>query len=265
MRQNEGTPVHDPTVPNVARMYDFMLGGKDNYAADREAAQQVLEQIPHSAQACKQNRDFLGRAVTYLAGQGITQFIDIGSGLPTQDNVHTIAKRANPDARVIYVDYDPVVVAHAGALLAKGSPGVAIIHADLRDPGPIIAGAATVLDLRQPVAVLLFAILHFLTDNDDQPYDVVKALTRHLAPCSALAISHITGDDTPDDRAAAAEKVYQQASAPAVPRTQEGILRFFDGLTLVPPGLTDINHWPTEALTPASPTVFYGGVARKPS
>ena len=125
-------------------------------------------------------------------------------------------------------------------------------------------GAATVLDIRQPVAVLLFAILHFLTD-DDGPYDVVKALTRELVPGSALAISHTTGDDTPEDRAAAAEKVYQQASAPAVPRTRDDILRFFDGLTLVPPGLTDINHWPTEAATPAVPTVFYGGVALKPS
>lgn len=263
MRQNQGTPAHDPTVPNVARIYDFMLGGKDNYAADREAAQQLLEQIPHSAQACKQNRDFLGRAVTYLADRGISQFIDIGSGLPTRANVHTIAKRANPDAKIVYVDYDPVVIAHADALLAKGSPGVAAIHADLRDPAPILAGTATLLDLRQPVAVLLFAILHFLTD-DDQPYDAVQALTRELAPGSALALSHITGDDTPEDRAAAAEKVYQQASAPAVPRTQDDILRFFNGLTLAPPGLTDINHWPTEAATPAAPTVFYGGVALKP-
>jgi len=265
MTQGAGPPTgFDPSLPNVARIYDYMLGGKDNYAVDRAAARQVLEQIPHSQAACRQNREFLGRVVRYLAeAQGITQFLDIGSGLPTRDNVHQTAQHHNPAAAVAYVDYDPVVTAHARALLASGSPLVGVVQADIRDPGAVLAGAGELLDLTRPVAVLMFAILHFLTD-DDHPRQIVKALTRELAPGSALAVSHITGDATPQDKALAAEKVYQQASAPAVPRTRAEILRFFDGLQLRPPGLTDINHWPAQACAPGAPLVFYGGLARKP-
>jgi len=265
MTQNAGPPTGaDPSIPNVARIYDYMLGGKDNYAADRAAARQVLEQIPHSRQACRQNRAFLGRVVTYLAGsQGITQFLDIGSGLPTRDNVHQIAQHHNGRAVTAYVDYDPVVAAHARALLERGTPGVTVVQADTRDPAAVLTGAAELLDLTRPVAVLMFAILHFLTD-DDQPHDIVKALTRELAPGSALAVSHITADATPEEQALAAEKVYQQATAPAVPRTHAEILRFFNGLQLAEPGLIDINHWPTRASTPAAPLTFYGGLARKP-
>jgi len=265
MTQNAGPPTGpDPSIPNVARIYDYMLGGKDNYAIDRAAAQQVLEQIPHSRQACQQNRAFLGRVVTYLAAsQGISQFLDIGSGLPTRDNVHQIAQHHNPRAVTAYVDYDPVVAAHARALTAKGTPGVTVVQADIRDTAAVLAGAAELLDFTRPVAVLMFAILHFLTD-DDQPHDIVKALTGELAPGSALAVSHITGDATAEEQALAAEKVYQQATAPAVPRTRDDILRFFDGLKLRPPGLTDINQWPVPADGPAAPLTFYGGLAVKP-
>jgi SAM-dependent methyltransferase len=263
MTQNAGPVPFDPSVPNVARIYDFMLGGKDNYAADRLAAEQVLREIPHSELACRQNRAFLGRVVRYLAeAQGITQFLDIGSGLPTRDNVHQIVQQHNPGARVVYADYDPIVATHARALLADESSGVTVVQADVRDQAAILAGAGELIDFTKPVAVLLFAVLHFLTD-DDQPYEVVRTLADALAPGSALAISHITGDATPQDKALAAEKVYQQASAPAVPRTREDILRFFDGLQLIEPGLTDINQWPAQALSPSAPLVFYGGLARK--
>jgi O-methyltransferase involved in polyketide biosynthesis len=252
----------DMSVPNVARIYDFMLGGKDNFAADRQAAERVMREIPHSALACRQNRDFLGRAVRVLADRGIRQFIDIGSGLPTRDNVHQIVQRAYPGARVAYVDYDHIVVAHARALLEKGSPGVLVLQGDVREPGKIISDAKGLIDFSEPVAVLLFAILHFLTDADD-PHAIVASLAGHLAPGSAVAISHLTGEGTEPDKGLAAQQVYQGASAPAVPRSREDITQFFDGLELIDPGMTDINLWPARSLEPATPLTFYGGVARK--
>ena len=252
----------DMRVPNVARIYDFMLGGKDNFAADRDAAERVMREIPHSALACRQNRDFLGRAVRVLAERGIRQFLDIGSGLPTRDNVHQIVQRADPGARVVYVDYDHIVVAHARALLEKGSPGVLVLQGDVREPGKIISDAKGLIDFSEPVAVLLFAILHFLTDADD-PHAVVASLAGHLAPGSAVGISHLTGEGTEPDRGFAAQEVYQGASAPAVPRSREDITRLFDGLDLIDPGVTDINRWPARSLEPAAPLTFYGGVGWK--
>jgi O-methyltransferase involved in polyketide biosynthesis len=253
----------DTSVPNVARIYDFLLGGKDNYQADRDAANMVLREIPHSALACRQNRDFLARAVCVLAGAGIRQFLDIGSGLPTRSNVHEIAQAAAPGSRVVYVDYDPIVVAHARALLEKGSRGVMVVQGDLRDPEKVIGDARDLIDFSQPAAVLLFAILHFLTD-DEQPRQVVRSLTEALAPGSALAVSHITGEGIEPDKGLAAQKVYRGASAPAVPRSLAGITRFFDGLDVMAPGVTDINVWPSKAIGPPTPLTFYGGVASKP-
>jgi O-methyltransferase involved in polyketide biosynthesis len=259
-------PEFDPSIPNVARIYDFMLGGKDNFTADRAAAERVVEQVPHSALACRQNRDFLGRVVRSLADAGIRQFLDIGSGLPTRSNVHEIAQAAAPASRVVYVDYDPVVIGHARALLASGADGVMVVEGDLRDPGKIIGEAQGLLDFSEPVAVLLFAILHFLTD-DDQPCEIVRRLTEPLAPSSALSVSHITADGTDPERSQAAQEVYQGASARAIPRSREGITRFFDGLDLLKPGVVDINHWPVKAAAPAAPVApltFYGGTATKP-
>jgi hypothetical protein len=252
----------DTTTPNVARIYDFLLGGKDNYAADRAAAERVLREIPHSAVAAQQNRAFLGRAVRLLADSGIRQFLDIGSGLPTRSNVHEIAQRAVPKSRVVYVDYDSVVVGHARALLEKGSPGVSVVVGDLRDPGKVIRDTEGLLDFREPVAVLLFAILHFLRD-DDKPHEVVRTLADALAAGGALAVSHITGEGTALEKNLAAQQVYQGASAPVVPRSREEVTCFFDGLELMEPGVADINLWPVKAAEPDTPLSFYGGVAWK--
>jgi hypothetical protein len=166
--QADGPPF-DVTVPNAARIYDFMLGGKDNFHADRDAAARLLKVLPGSARACRDSRQFLQRAVRYLARAGIRQFIDIGSGLPTAGNVHQVAHEADPDARVAYADYDPIVLAHAKALLAT-SPAVTVIDGDLRKPGDILAhpGLTRLIDFRQPVAVLLAAVLHFMADDEHQ-------------------------------------------------------------------------------------------------
>ena len=253
----------DTSVPNVARIYDFLLDGKDNYQADRDAAGMVLREIPNSALACRQNRDFLARVVRVLAGAGIRQFLDIGSGLPTRSNVHEIAQAAAPGSRVVYVDYDPVVVAHARALLEKGSPGVMVVHGDLRDPEMINGCAQNLIDFSQPAAVLLCAILHFLTD-DEKPHQVLRSLTEALAPGSALALSHITDEGIEPDKGLAVQKIYQGASAPAVPRSLAVVTQFFDGLHVMAPGVTNINFWPAKATGPRTPLTFYGGVAGKP-
>jgi O-methyltransferase involved in polyketide biosynthesis len=222
-----------------------------------------MREVPHSALACRQNRDFLSRVVRALAGEGIRQFLDIGSGLPTKSNVHQIAQEADPGARVVYADYDHVVVTHARALLEKGAPGVLVVEGDLRDPEKIISGAQGLLDFSEPVAVLLLAVLHFLT-NAEQPHAVVRSLTEALAAGSALAVSHLTGEGTEPGKGLAAQEVYQRASAPAVPRSLGDISRFFDGLELTSPGVTDINLWPARSLGPAAPLTLYGGTARKP-
>jgi hypothetical protein len=253
----------DIGTPNVARIYDFLLGGKDNFAADRDAADKVMQEIPHSALACRQNRDFLERVVHYLAAeQGIRQFLDIGSGLPTGRNVHEIAQAIFPKSRVVYVDYDSIVVTHARALLESGAPLVLVLEGDLRNPRNIVHDAQGLIDFSKPVAVLLFAILHFLTDAEE-PHEVVGSLTETLAPGSAVAISHITGEGIESDKVLAAQKIYQGASAPAIPRSRQNIVRFFDGLELTDPGVTDINLWPGRSPGPEAPLTFYGGVALK--
>ena len=254
----------DVRTPNVARIYDFLLGGKDNYQADRDAAERVLQLIPRSAEACRENRDFLGRVVRHLAAEhGIRQFLDIGSGLPSAGNVHQVAQQAAPGSRVVYVDYDRLVATHARALLQDSAGGVLVVEADAREPERIIAAAKGLLDFDEPVAVLLLAVLHFLVDEDD-PYGIVRALTAPLVPGSVVAVSHITGDATPLERSEAAQQVYAGASAPAVPRPLEAVTRFFDGLDLMPPGVTDIRLWAEQAPRLEGPVTFYGGVGVKP-
>jgi O-methyltransferase involved in polyketide biosynthesis len=254
----------DISIPNVARIYDFLLGGKDNFAADREVAGKILQELPCAALACRQNREFLARVVQVLADSGVRQFLDIGSGLPAKDNVHEVAQAAAPGSRVVYVDYDNVVVSHAKALLESGSPGVAVVEADLRDPGKILEVAGGLIDFGEPVAVLMFAVLHFLTDAD-QPREVVRSLTEAIVPGSALALSHVTGDGIAPDASQAAQQVYHRASAPVVPRSRQDITGFFDGLCLVEPGVTDINLWPGKSPGPAAPLTLYGGLALKPA
>jgi hypothetical protein len=256
--------------PNVARMYDFMLGGKDNFEVDRAAVEALSRAWPHGPAVCRQNRAFLGRVVEYLAaGCKIRQFLDIGSGLPTADNVHEIAQRAAPGARVVYVDYDPVVVGHAQVLLAASSPDVVALRADMRDPGSLLRDRRLnqMLDFEEPVAVLMFAILHFVTDTG-QPHRIVRRFTDALPPGSALALSHITDEAVDPETRDAATMVYEKSSAPVVPRSRKQIAGFFDGLEMCHPGVVDISRWPEERSDFAgrAPLAMYGGVAlKKPS
>jgi SAM-dependent methyltransferase len=249
-------------APNAARVYDWLLGGKDNYDADRQAARRLLRAVPGARQAARDNRAFLARAVAVLAEQGITQFIDIGSGLPAAGPVHEIARETRPDARVAYVDHDPVVVAHARALLAD-APGLVAVQADLRDPGTLLADPALagLIDFGQPVAVLLVAVLHFLKDADD-PHGIVRAITARLAPGSYLAISHGTTDEVDVGAARAAQTAYQGASMPGVPRSRAEVERFFDGLDLLPPGVADVRSWGQPGAAPSGPVLFWGAVGR---
>jgi SAM-dependent methyltransferase len=250
----------DVSVPNVARIYDYLLGGKDNYAADRDAAEELRTVLPDVEVACRQNRAFHRRAVTYLAGEaGIGQFVDIGSGLPTASNTHQIARAARPGARVVYVDNDPVVVGHGRALLER-SPDVAVIDADLRDPGAIVTDRSLtkLVDFTQPVAFLLVAVLHFIPDEED-PCGIVEVLQSVMAPGSFLVISHVTQDDVSFEEYAAGVSVYEKSSAPVVPRRYNEVLRFFVGTDLIDPGLVNISRWRTDG----EPTrqLIYGGVA----
>ena len=256
----------DVTVPNVARIYDYILGGKDNFDADRAAAAQILAVIPGGSGPARMNRAFLGRVVHFLAAErGIRQFLDIGSGLPTASNVHEIAQAADPDARVVYVDSDPVVVLHAQAILEDRAKGVAAVRGDLRDPDGIIASPAVreLIDFSQPVAVLLFAVLHFVQDADD-PRALLARFADVMAPGSALALSHITDENIDEEAARAGRAVYQSASAPIMPRSRAQIEGLFDGLDLLPPGVVGISHWPGP--DPGGAALhFYGGVAVKPA
>jgi hypothetical protein len=260
-----GTPdTFDQGVPNAARIYDWLIGGKDNYAADRAAARRLVAVVPGAARAARDNRAFLGRAVRYLAGQGITQFIDIGSGLSAGRAVHEIAREAAPGARVAYVDHDPVVVAHARALLAD-SPLVTAVEADLRYPRRLLTTREIrdVIDLGQPVGVLLVAVLHFVADVD-RPHDIVRAITARLAPASYVALSHVTADYLTPEAAKAAEAAYDGASAPGVTRSRDDIERFLDGLEPVPPGVTDVAAW-RPGPAPAGPPLRADPATRRPA
>jgi hypothetical protein len=255
----------DPTVPNVARIYDWLLGGKDNFAADREAAARLLEAVPGAAVAARENRAFLNRAVRFLAAAaGVRQFLDIGAGLPTARAVHEIVHGLVPPPVVVYADNDPVVIRHADALIS-GRPGVAAIQADLRQPRALLDQVTwrDLIDLVRPVAVLLVAVLHFLEDTED-PWAIVNSLKDRMAPGSYLVISHVTADNITPQAARQARDAYQGASAPGVPRSQAQIARFFDGLDMVSPGLVNVPGWrPGEIGPPAGPALFYAGVGRK--
>ncbi|TDC89921.1 SAM-dependent methyltransferase [Actinomadura sp. 7K507] len=258
-------PGIDPSIPNVARMYDYVLGGKDNYAADRELAGHLIASIPDGVEALRGNRRFLGRAVAHVAEQGIDQFIDLGAGLPNQGNVHEIAQRVHPHARVVYVDIDPVVITHARALLAADDR-TAAIQADMRDPRAVLdsEAVARLIDFDRPVGVIFNAMLHFVTEDED-PAGIVAAFTDVIAPGSHLVISHSTVDDRPADLVEIIESAYENASAPMVFRAYDGVLRLFNGLTLVEPGLVKVNRWRADAAEAAASggAWVYGGVAVK--
>lgn len=258
-------PDFNPTVPNVAGVYDVLLGGKDNFAADRQAAARLLEAVPGAAVAARENRAFLGRAVWFLAEDaGIRQFLDLGAGLPTARAVHEIVAGAVPPLRVIYADNDPVVVRHAEALTGQ-APGVTAVQADLRQPRGLLSYLTWrhLIDLAQPVAVLLVAVLHFLEDHED-PWSVVNVLKDQVAPGSYFVISHVTADHLSPTAARCAREAYAGASAPAVARSREQIARFFGGLEMVSPGLVNVSEWRPAHIGPAPcPAVFYAGIGYK--
>ncbi|QBI54959.1 SAM-dependent methyltransferase [Streptomonospora litoralis] len=233
----------DTTVPSPARLYDYYLGGKNNYAVDRQMGDKLMEALPEVRQAAKVNRLFLGRAVEFLCEQGIDQFVDIGSGLPTQDPVHEVARRHHPRARVVYVDYDPVVRVHAEALLADEPELTGVVQADMRDPESLYTHRelASRIDLDRPVGLLMLAVLHFVTD-DQQPYALLRRHLEHLAPGSYVAITHGESDTSPD-RADVARDAYRSSSARLQPRSQEQIKAFFADLAPVPPGVVHAADW----------------------
>lgn len=250
-----------------ARMYDYLLGGKDHYPVDREAADSLLSQIPELRSMALANRAWLGRAVEYLARAGVDQFLDLGSGLPAQDPTHRVARSIIPGARVVYVDHDPLAAAHSRAMLTDDPAATAVVQADLRDPAAVLSHPETlrVLDLGKPIGVLMVAVLHFIRDSDD-PYGLVDTYVDAVAPGSYVAISHVESDTHPD-RARLLEQVYATSSAPGQARTHSRIAGFFDGLDLVAPGVCHVADWRRRSgdthWWPAQAWVL-GGVARIP-
>ncbi len=260
-------PEVDVDRANVARVYDALLGGTHNFAADRDVASALTAIEPGARDAARANRAFLGRAVRYLSAAGIRQFLDVGSGVPTLGNVHEIAQDADPDARVVYVDTDPVAIAHSKSILA-GNDRATIVHADLREPEKIIGhpDVTRLIDFDQPVALLVVAVLHFITD-EERPGDLVRRLGEALAPGSYLTISHGTLDGRSTQVMSAVEKLYSRASAPGCPRDRASIERFFDGFEMIEPGLVYLPVWhpdPTDVPfeNPAH-SWGYAGMARK--
>lgn len=256
----------DPTVPNVARMYDFMLGGKENYASDRAAVAKLTEIMPNLPVAARQNRQFLGRAVRFVASQGVTQFLDIGAGLPTQNSVHEVAQLVTPAARTVYVDNDPVVLTHARALLAD-SPQTAVVAGDLRDPSGIIADpeVTALIDFTEPVCVLLLAVLHFVPDAGN-PAGLVAAFRDAIAPGSYLVISHGTMDGAPPEIAARRDEgasVYNDATAQATMRDATQVATFLEGFSLADPGLVHVSDWRPPIAARHEFDVFLAAVGRK--
>jgi hypothetical protein len=256
----------DTSVAHPARVYDYWLGGKDNFAADREAAERVLAAAPGLRYRVRANRAFLGRATRYLAAEaGIRQFLDIGTGIPAASNTHEVAQRAAPDARVVYVDNDPIVLLHAQALLRSTPEGATdYLQADLRDPGTILDRAATLLDFGRPVAVMLLGVLHLVQDAQD-PWGIVAGLMAAMPAGSYLTISHPAIDIHHSQ--ANAQRVYnERVATPQTLRTREQVARFFTGLDLVEPGLVQVHQWrpgPND-FAPEGTVSAHGAVGRKP-
>ncbi len=256
----------DPSVPHPARVYDYWLGGKDHYAADREAAEEVMQRRPQVVAGARANRAFLARVVRYLVAEcGIRQFLDIGTGLPAPHSTHQVAQAIAPDSRIVYADNDPLVLVHARALLTSAPQGsCGYVEADLRDTAAVLAGAALTLDMTRPVAVLLLAVLHFLADTDD-PAGVVAALARQLASGSFVVISHLTGDFAPGPVTAGVEAYNALVPGPLVARSHARVSALFGGLPLVPPGVVPITEWRPAFASALSHTAdLYAGVARAP-
>ena len=258
----------DTTVSHSARIWNYWLGGTDNFAVDREAGDRVAEMLPIIVTQARADRAFLGRAVRHLAGQaGIRQFLDIGTGLPTADNTHQVAQRVAPEARIVYIDHDPLVLSHARTLLTSSPEGACdYIDADLREPDKILSGAARTLDFTRPVALLLLGVLHHIPDTD-QAQEIVRQLVAALVPGSFLAVNHSTSAVS---GAAMEEAVahWNQVGTPQLTlRSPEQIARFFDGLDLLEPGVVPCSQWRPD-ISPQTgqppPVDEFCGIARKP-
>ncbi|MDO3704562.1 SAM-dependent methyltransferase [Micromonospora sp. C28SCA-DRY-2] len=251
--------------PSVARMYDYYLGGSHNFAVDRAAAQAMVAAVPEAPLMAQANRAFLRRAVQFLTESGVRQFLDIGSGIPTVGNVHEIAQRIAPESRVVYVDVDPVAVAHSREIL-DGNDRTAVVQEDLRHPERILAhpDVRGLLDLSEPVAVLIVAVLHFVSD-DDRPAELLRTLRSALAPGSWLVLSQASADGREGDERAEAERVYRNTDNPLWIRSRAELTALFDGFQLVEPGVVWVPQWlpdSAESAEDAERAAFIGGVGR---
>jgi hypothetical protein len=257
--------VLDTSVAHIARMQNYWRGGKDNFAADRAAAEHAMAAYPDLVSSVRANQAFLARSVRYLAGEaGIRQFLDIGTGLPAAGSVHEIAQDVAPTCRVVYVDNDPIVLAHARALLASSPPGsTSYVDADVRDTSCVLEQAAAALDFSEPVAVILVSVLHMVEDHED-PHAIVARLMDAVPAGSFLVLTHIASDLEPEAMAEMARRVNQHVAQPTTPRDYATVARFFAGLELVPPGVVRVPEWrPSSAEAAASPSTQWGGVGRK--
>jgi len=256
----------DTSVAHVARVYNYWLGGKDNFAADRAAGEQAIRAFPEIGLSARSNRAFLARAVRFLAGEGgVRQFLDIGTGIPTANNIYEVAQSVAPAARIVYVDNDPVVLTHARALLTSDPAGATdYIDADLRDPRGILARAERLLDFGRPVALMLIAVLQHL-DEEDDPYRIVETLLESLPPGSYLAMSHPAKDINAEAMARMAESLNKMMAEKVTFRDNPAVAKFFDGLELVDPGMVQASKWrPASESEAASPAALWAGIARKP-
>ncbi len=254
----------DVSVAHPARVYDYWLGGKDNFTADRAAAERVLEAKPGIRDNVRANRRFLARAVRFLAAEaGVQQFLDIGTGIPAANNTHEVAQAVRPEARVAYVDNDPIVLAHARALLTSVAGPTVFIDADLRQVDAILARAGQTLDFSQPVAVMLIAVLHLIPDEDD-PWRIVASFMDAVPSGSYLVLSHPARDVEAERSARAARRYNEHVATPMHRRARAEVARFFDGLDLIEPGLVQVHQWRAEAADPVAPSSGYAVVGRKP-
>jgi hypothetical protein len=256
----------DTGTAHIARVYDYWLGGKDNFAADRAAGDEALEAFPGLISSVRANRAFLARTVRYLAGErGVRQFLDIGTGIPGSSNTHEVAQSIAPEARVVYVDNDPMVLAHARALLGSGPRGAtAYIDADLRDTGKILEIAGATIDFTKPVAVMLIAVLHLIRDEDN-PRQIIGQLMAAVPPGSSLSISHVPNDMHMGAMSEMSDRLNRLLAQPSTYRSRAEVTGFFDGLELVEPGVTPIQQWrPATPQEASAVAAMWGGVAFKP-
>ncbi len=256
------SPGFDPAVPSAARIYDYLLGGKDNYAVDRAAAEKVLAVAPDQRRLARANRAFAVRAVAAVAGAGVRQFIDLGTGIPTSPSVHEVAMRADPSARVVYVDHDPVVQGHNEALLG-GNAQVATIQADIRQPGAILAhpDLLRLIDFAEPVGVLCVAVLHLIS-GDDEPAAILAQFIDRMVPGSHLVVSQFAAESDPAGMARL-RAVADHTPVETYFRPAGEILSFFGGMELLEPGLVSVDEWRQDGITAPTRLKIMGGVARK--